>query len=87
MHVSDVLGLSGIHGVQRLDRQRHVGGASMVEQIGNTIADLRMRVGQIPRAVCQAANHQHQALSTDLSGLIDRPVIVVARGRYPGSIG
>ena len=79
--------------MQRLDRQRHVGGAGVLEQFPDAIAHLAARqcdvlVRRLARqSARQPAHHQHQARGVEFAGLVNGAAVVVPRGTQALRIG
>jgi len=70
--------------VQRLDRDRHAGGARVRQQAGEPLFDQRACAGNVSAVLRNAADHHHQAAGAEFAGFVDRAPIIVDRVREAG---
>ena len=79
--------VGGVHGMQRLDRERHARLPRVRQKRVQCLAHLAARAVKIARAFRQAADHEHEALRADRGGFVDGAAVVVDRGAAGGFIG
>src|SRR3974390_3737854 len=73
--------VSGIHRMQRLDRDWHSGCPRMRHERGEPLHHHKARSGKVARAQRQTAHHHYPALGPDRHRLVDRALVVVDRRR------
>ena len=79
--------VGGIHGMQRLDRQRH----ARLPRVGQERANASRTCDRAParsrESLRQPSHHEDEALRADRGRLVNRAPIVVERGAPPGLVG
>ena len=79
--------VGGIHRMQRLDRERHAGGARARQKRAKSVAHHGARAADVARAVRQSAADEHETFGAQGRGLVDGALVVVDGALAPRRIG